>query len=144
IVCLFFFFSSRRRHTRSKRDWSSDVCSSDLFIYFFVRFRLYFLGFVFSSVHLFISFGLYFFCFVSYFILHVFCVSFWIFFCFRIFFLSFRLNILHFCSCFLLHVLCIAFRIFFRFRILFFYSIFIVCKFFCSVCNTEYRTDSEY
>src|SRR5207249_6985298 len=27
--CLFFF-SSRRRHTRSKRDWSSDVCSSDL------------------------------------------------------------------------------------------------------------------
>src|SRR5699024_8667633 len=28
--CYFFFFSSRRRHTRSKRDWSSDVCSSDL------------------------------------------------------------------------------------------------------------------
>src|SRR5699024_11875705 len=31
--CVFhcnFFFSSRRRHTRSKRDWSSDVCSSDL------------------------------------------------------------------------------------------------------------------
>src|SRR5699024_1405585 len=28
---MFFFFSSRRRHTRSKRDWSSDVCSSDLF-----------------------------------------------------------------------------------------------------------------
>src|SRR5438874_1854219 len=27
---LFFFFSSRRRHTRSLRDWSSDVCSSDL------------------------------------------------------------------------------------------------------------------
>src|SRR5699024_11347520 len=26
----FFFFSSRRLHTRSKRDWSSDVCSSDL------------------------------------------------------------------------------------------------------------------
>src|SRR5699024_11479868 len=26
----FFFFSSRRRHTRSKRDWSSDVYSSDL------------------------------------------------------------------------------------------------------------------
>src|SRR5699024_11692710 len=25
-----FFLSSRRRHTRSKRDWSSDVCSSDL------------------------------------------------------------------------------------------------------------------
>src|SRR5206468_9104558 len=30
--CVFFvfFFSSRRRHTRSDRDWSSDVCSSDL------------------------------------------------------------------------------------------------------------------
>src|SRR5690606_40345773 len=26
-----FFFSSRRRHTRFSRDWSSDVCSSDLF-----------------------------------------------------------------------------------------------------------------
>src|SRR6266511_1177368 len=28
----FFFFSSRRRHTRFSRDWSSDVCSSDLFL----------------------------------------------------------------------------------------------------------------
>src|SRR5467141_4220308 len=28
--CVFFFFSSRRRHTRFKCDWSSDVCSSDL------------------------------------------------------------------------------------------------------------------
>src|SRR5690625_6909813 len=28
---LSFFFSSRRRHTRWPRDWSSDVCSSDLF-----------------------------------------------------------------------------------------------------------------
>src|SRR5207253_5985407 len=28
--CGFFFFSSRRRHTRWPRDWSSDVCSSDL------------------------------------------------------------------------------------------------------------------
>src|SRR5690349_23043601 len=27
---MTFFFSSRRRHTRSLRDWSSDVCSSDL------------------------------------------------------------------------------------------------------------------
>src|SRR5690606_39494548 len=26
----YFFFSSRRRHTRFSRDWSSDVCSSDL------------------------------------------------------------------------------------------------------------------
>src|SRR3989449_9019359 len=26
----YFFFSSRRRHTRCSRDWSSDVCSSDL------------------------------------------------------------------------------------------------------------------
>src|SRR5947199_5449558 len=30
-VCLFFFFSSRRRHTRCLSDWSSDVCSSDLY-----------------------------------------------------------------------------------------------------------------
>src|SRR5207248_7798093 len=29
---FFFFFSSRRRHTRSYGDWSSDVCSSDLII----------------------------------------------------------------------------------------------------------------
>src|SRR5438105_13799085 len=29
-IFFFFFFSSRRRHTRSTRDWSSDVCSSDL------------------------------------------------------------------------------------------------------------------
>src|SRR3712207_2530749 len=30
VVCCCFFFSSRRRHTRYWRDWSSDVCSSDL------------------------------------------------------------------------------------------------------------------
>src|SRR5437868_11298142 len=30
-MVFYFFFSSRRRHTISKRDWSSDVCSSDLF-----------------------------------------------------------------------------------------------------------------
>src|SRR5216683_7266793 len=30
LINFFFFFSSRRRHTRSDRDWSSDVCSSDL------------------------------------------------------------------------------------------------------------------
>src|SRR5260370_42330209 len=29
-LVTFFFFSSRRRHTRFKCDWSSDVCSSDL------------------------------------------------------------------------------------------------------------------
>src|SRR5439155_13459549 len=29
-LSVFFFFSSRRRHTRWPRDWSSDVCSSDL------------------------------------------------------------------------------------------------------------------
>src|SRR2546429_8956253 len=29
-IYIFFFFSSRRRHTRCSRDWSSDVCSSDL------------------------------------------------------------------------------------------------------------------
>src|SRR5207248_4885047 len=31
-IFFFFFFSSRRRHTRSYGDWSSDVCSSDLWI----------------------------------------------------------------------------------------------------------------
>src|SRR5690606_39723657 len=31
-LCLMFFFSSRRRHTRFSRDWSSDVCSSDLLL----------------------------------------------------------------------------------------------------------------
>src|SRR5437899_7072738 len=30
-LTIFFFFSSRRRHTRCLSDWSSDVCSSDLF-----------------------------------------------------------------------------------------------------------------
>src|SRR2546430_12481385 len=29
-LCYFFFYSSRRRHTRLQDDWSSDVCSSDL------------------------------------------------------------------------------------------------------------------
>src|SRR5690606_37302154 len=32
-VLFFFFFSSRRRHTRFSRDWSSDVCSSDLYFF---------------------------------------------------------------------------------------------------------------
>src|SRR3712207_8033235 len=31
MTIFFFFFSSRRRHTRYWRDWSSDVCSSDLY-----------------------------------------------------------------------------------------------------------------
>src|SRR6266498_3756088 len=30
VILYYFFFSSRRRHTRCGRDWSSDVCSSDL------------------------------------------------------------------------------------------------------------------
>src|SRR6266699_7203897 len=34
---FFFFFSSRRRHTRCGRDWSSDVCSSDLWIPFMMQ-----------------------------------------------------------------------------------------------------------
>src|SRR5207245_6971348 len=32
VLNSLFFFSSRRRHTRCYRDWSSDVCSSDLFL----------------------------------------------------------------------------------------------------------------
>src|SRR5690606_40996857 len=57
-----FFFSSRRRHTRFSRDWSSDVCSSDLLLAFvFVSslgweavanmFGLYFTKAVGSPVH---------------------------------------------------------------------------------------------
>src|SRR5947207_12077840 len=38
LLCfVFFFFSSRRRHTRSLCDWSSDVCSSDLVIITLLR-----------------------------------------------------------------------------------------------------------
>src|SRR5690348_18098949 len=43
ILVVFFFFSSRRRHTRWTGDWSSDVCSSDLFhlaFLFFIRSNL--------------------------------------------------------------------------------------------------------
>src|SRR2546430_3447577 len=32
MICILFFFSSRRRHTRFDCDWSSDVCSSDLHV----------------------------------------------------------------------------------------------------------------
>src|SRR5258707_7565218 len=44
-LLVFFFFSSRRRHTRYWRDWSSDVCSSDLlqidsFVAFVLRVQL--------------------------------------------------------------------------------------------------------
>src|SRR5699024_12191023 len=42
---VVFFFSSRRRHTRSKRDWSSDVCSSDL-MYLILRYLMGFDAFV--------------------------------------------------------------------------------------------------
>src|SRR5690606_40700523 len=41
---FFFFFSSRRRHTRFSRDWSSDVCSSDLEIYARRHFGHHFFG----------------------------------------------------------------------------------------------------
>src|SRR5690625_7764564 len=43
-MSVFFFFSSRRRHTRWPRDWSSDVCSSDLLGYFMIGLVLYFGG----------------------------------------------------------------------------------------------------
>src|SRR2546427_7083174 len=36
---MFFFFSSRRRHTRFDCDWSSDVCSSDLLALYTNRWR---------------------------------------------------------------------------------------------------------
>src|SRR3712207_6627216 len=38
-MVYFLFFSSRRRHTRYWRDWSSDVCSSDLFVSGVLRVR---------------------------------------------------------------------------------------------------------
>src|SRR2546422_5993685 len=38
---VFFFFSSRRRHTRCSRDWSSDVCSSDLRVIAEVEFGIH-------------------------------------------------------------------------------------------------------
>src|SRR5690625_7601019 len=44
----YFFFSSRRRHTRWPRDWSSDVCSSDLAPVFGFTAGLIFLWSVFS------------------------------------------------------------------------------------------------
>src|SRR6266702_7889015 len=37
LISVCFFFSSRRRHTIWPRDWSSDVCSSDLFQEFVLR-----------------------------------------------------------------------------------------------------------
>ena len=40
-VLFLFFFSSRRRHTRYWRDWSSDVCSSDLPFYFSQHYLLF-------------------------------------------------------------------------------------------------------
>src|SRR4030043_109650 len=50
---VFFFFSSRRRHTRCSRDWSSDVCSSDLVAFHdwdFPAFAVANHGFLFESV----------------------------------------------------------------------------------------------
>src|SRR5207247_7753520 len=41
LVSFCFFFSSRRRHTRSTRDWSSDVCSSDLISFRFFHAKKY-------------------------------------------------------------------------------------------------------
>src|SRR6266498_145211 len=38
-MIFFFFFSSRRRHTRCGRDWSSDVCSSDLRLVYWPHWR---------------------------------------------------------------------------------------------------------
>src|SRR5436309_6790724 len=48
---LFFFFSSRRRHTRFSRDWSSDVCSSDLLIFLEGGLLLLFPDFMARLVH---------------------------------------------------------------------------------------------
>src|SRR5256884_6892633 len=45
---FFFFFSSRRRHTRCSRDWSSDVCSSDL-VSAWVKLRIVATGVIFCA-----------------------------------------------------------------------------------------------
>src|SRR3989442_9853134 len=42
LIYFFFFFSSRRRHTRCGRDWSSDVCSSDLMSTHITSFKRFF------------------------------------------------------------------------------------------------------
>src|SRR5690554_6999414 len=42
VFFFFFFFSSRRRHTRCGRDWSSDVCSSDLLFSRIYQIRIFF------------------------------------------------------------------------------------------------------
>src|SRR2546422_6363184 len=47
-VSIFFFFSSRRRHTRCSRDWSSDVCSSGMRGVYLVAAELVGHGFVVS------------------------------------------------------------------------------------------------
>src|SRR5688572_12685436 len=41
LLNMYFFFSSRRRHTRFDCDWSSDVCSSDLVLAFLFQSRAY-------------------------------------------------------------------------------------------------------
>src|SRR5262245_63499107 len=58
-LLFFFFFSSRRRHTRCLSDWSSDVCSSDLFLRFafFAFFALAGVRLAFRSARRRFSFG---------------------------------------------------------------------------------------
>src|SRR5437879_7698229 len=50
--CCFFFFSSRRRHTRYIGDWSSDVCSSDLWERPFLGVAMWFFMFGFAGLPL--------------------------------------------------------------------------------------------
>src|SRR3712207_7496928 len=52
---FFFFFSSRRRHTRYWRDWSSDVCSSDLEIPYLFLLLFSFLRFLIVLIELLFS-----------------------------------------------------------------------------------------
>src|SRR2546429_1344248 len=54
--CTFHFvFSSRRRHTRCSRDWSSDVCSSDLTLFFTIP--VFFLGFTHRQLYIVVLLG---------------------------------------------------------------------------------------
>src|SRR5690625_7581531 len=54
-MLFVFFFSSRRRHTRWPRDWSSDVCSSDLYLQLFNSSIDFFKGMSFNTLNVYRS-----------------------------------------------------------------------------------------
>ena len=55
-----FFFSSRRQHTRCSRDWSSDVCSSDLvYIYIYIYRYIYIYMCIYIYIYIYIHIYIY-------------------------------------------------------------------------------------